>query len=72
MSTDKQEDSPDRQRVSTNSAIDKQGFRFYREYIDEARRGWDDTRPGFRQLLADALAKKFDVIVVDERSPLPR
>ncbi|HEY7309514.1 MAG TPA: recombinase family protein [Gemmataceae bacterium] len=72
MSTDKQEDSPERQRATTKQTIEREGFRFYREYIDEARRGWDDTRPGFRQLLADAQAKKFDIIVVDECSRLSR
>lgn len=72
MSTDKQEDSPERQRGTTKQAIEREGFRFHREYIDEARRGWDDTRPAFRQLLADAQARKFDIIVVDECSRLSR
>jgi DNA invertase Pin-like site-specific DNA recombinase len=72
MSTDKQEDSPARQRATTGQAIAAENFRFSREYVDEARRGWDDTRPGFRQLLADAQNKKFDVIVVDECSRLSR
>jgi site-specific DNA recombinase len=72
MSTDKQEDSPERQRTSIKQAIEREGFNFYREYIDEARRGWDDTRPEFRELLADAQERKFDIIVVDELSRLSR
>jgi len=72
MSTDKQEDSPERQRATTRQAIGSAGFDFYKEYLDEALRGWDSTRPGFRQLLSDAADRKFDVIVVDECSRLSR
>jgi site-specific DNA recombinase len=53
-------------------AIRQNGFTLHKEYIDEARRGWDDTRPEFRQLLSDAKAGKFDVILVDECSRLSR
>lgn len=72
FSTDKQEDSPDRQRTTTGLATQSNRYVVVQEYVDEARRGWDDTRPGFRQLLADALAGRFDVIVVDECSRLSR
>jgi DNA invertase Pin-like site-specific DNA recombinase len=72
FSTDKQEDSPERQRATTTPVIKSGKFTFYKEYRDEARRGWDDARPGFRQLLADAQARMFDVIVVDECSRLSR
>jgi DNA invertase Pin-like site-specific DNA recombinase len=72
MSTNKQEDSPDRQRASTGRAIQREGLTFYQEYLDEAQRGWDNARPAFRQLLTDAQAGKFQVIVVDEVSRLSR
>lgn len=72
MSTESQDDSPERQRSTTKRAIEQGGFRLGEEYLDEARKGWDDTRPGFQRLLADARAKKFDIIVVDECSRLSR
>jgi DNA invertase Pin-like site-specific DNA recombinase len=72
MSTNKQDDSPEQQRTMTSKAIQKENLTLYKEYLDEGWRGWDDNRPQFRQLLADAQAKKFQVIVVDEVSRLSR
>jgi site-specific DNA recombinase len=72
MSTDEQTESPERQRAGITRYCEEKGYRIFQEYKDEGKRGWDDTRPGFQALLADAKVGKFDVIVVDEVSRLSR
>jgi DNA invertase Pin-like site-specific DNA recombinase len=73
-STDRQEDSIDRQRAAVLLYATRQGFEPAGEpYVDEGIAGdVFDKRPGFQRLLRDAAAGKFDMIVVDEPSRLSR
>ena len=43
--------------------IDRQGWTLARTYHDRALSGASDQRPGYQQMLADAEAKQFDVVV---------
>ena len=72
MSTDKQEDSPERQRGQIDPHCERKGYVVVRRYEDLGERGWSDERPQFNQMLADAHRSLFDVIVVDEMSRLSR
>jgi DNA invertase Pin-like site-specific DNA recombinase len=72
-STDRQEDSIERQQSQAKSYAARQGYEPAGEYADEGIAGdLFDKRPGFQKLLRDAAAGKFDVIVVDEPSRLSR
>jgi site-specific DNA recombinase len=46
------------------------GFKVVAKFRDEGISGTDDTRPGYRALLAAAEAGEFDCIIVDETSRL--
>lgn len=72
MSTDKQEDSPERQRGQIDPHCQRKGYTVVRRYEDLGERGWSDDRPDFNRMLADARKGLFDVIVVDEMSRLSR
>jgi DNA invertase Pin-like site-specific DNA recombinase len=73
MSTDRQEESIDRQRAAVAPYAARQGYEPAGEYADEGVAGdVFDKRAGFQRLLKDASAGKFDVIVVDEPSRLSR
>jgi DNA invertase Pin-like site-specific DNA recombinase len=72
MSDDKQENSPERQRSTTLPYARQRGYDVVGEYVDLGMRGWDQNRPDFQRLLLDALAGKFEVIVVDDLSRLSR
>jgi site-specific DNA recombinase len=72
MSTDEQENSPERQRNQILPYCERKGYRVVKQYEDLGLRGHDDSRPQFQKLLADAKAGLFDVIVVDEQSRLAR
>jgi site-specific DNA recombinase len=72
MSTEKQEDSPERQLLQVNSYCQRKGYAVVRRYADEGERGWDRNRPSLNQMIADARRGLFDVIVVDEMSRLSR
>jgi DNA invertase Pin-like site-specific DNA recombinase len=72
VSTDKQEDSPERQRHQVVPFCRDRGYRVVHEYLDLAERGWDHSRSEFRKMLDAASRKEFDVIVVDEASRLSR
>lgn len=72
MSTADQADSPARQRDGIAQYARSRGYTVAKEYSDLGVSGWKDDRPGFRDLLADAVAKKFDAILVDEPSRLSR
>lgn len=78
VSTDKQEDSPDRQNSTTLPYIERkrgQGYRLVAPadtYVDLNQKGHVDDRPAFQRLLADAKAGKFDTVVVDQGSRLSR
>lgn len=72
MSTVDQADSPARQRDSITRYAASRGYVVTREYSDLGVSGWRDDRPGFRQLIGDATARQWDVILVDEPSRLSR
>ena len=72
MSTDEQDGSPERQRQQVLPYCQRNGYTVVREYADLGERGWDDSRPQFNRMLADAQRGMFDVIVVDEMSRLSR
>jgi DNA invertase Pin-like site-specific DNA recombinase len=73
MSTDKQEDSIERQRGGVLPYAKARGYRLAGEYADEGVAGDEfGKRSGFQQLLRDAAAGRFDVILVDEPSRLSR
>lgn len=72
MSTDKQDDSPARQRDGIARYARSRGYSVQREYADLGVSGWKDDRPEFQRLLADAAAGLWDVILIDEPSRLSR
>ena len=72
MSSDRQEDSPERQRAAVTAYAKSRGYALGAEYADMGISGWKDDRPQFKKLLVDAAAKKFDVILVDDSSRLSR
>src|SRR5262245_56684400 len=72
MSTEDQPDSPERQRSQILPHCEKLGVKVVKEYVDLAQRGWDPSRSEFQRMLADAKARQFDIIVVDEVSRLSR
>jgi DNA invertase Pin-like site-specific DNA recombinase len=72
-STDKQEDSIDRQRSQVEPYALQQAYRLVGEYLDEGISGDEfDKRPGLLRLIKDAKAGKFKTIIVDEPSRLSR
>ena len=52
--------------------IDRQGWTLARTYQDRALSGASDQRPGYQQMLADAAAKRFDVVVTEALDRLGR
>jgi site-specific DNA recombinase len=73
MSTDKQEDSIDRQRSQVEPHAARHGYVIVRDYVDEGIAGDEfDRRPAFQQLLKDARNNLFDVILADELTRLSR
>ncbi len=72
MTTDRQEDSPERQRRQTDPHCERKGYVVVDYYVDRGIRGEPDERPEFQRLLRDAQAGKGDVVVVDEWSRLSR
>jgi DNA invertase Pin-like site-specific DNA recombinase len=72
-STDRQEDSIERQQSQAAPYATRKGYESAGVYKDEGIAGdVFDKRPGFQRLLRDAAAGKFEVIVVDEPSRLSR
>jgi DNA invertase Pin-like site-specific DNA recombinase len=73
-STNKQEDSTERQLASVLPYCERKGYALARDpYVDEGIAGdVFDKRPAFQKLLADAKAGLFQVIVTDEWSRLSR
>jgi DNA invertase Pin-like site-specific DNA recombinase len=72
MSTDRQDNSPQRQRDQIEALARTHGYTIVAWYDDAAERGWDVTRPGFVRLIKDAQEKKFQFILADELSRLSR
>ena len=52
--------------------IDRQGWRLVDRYEDAALSGGSRFRPGFARLLADAEAKRFDVVICEAVDRLGR
>lgn len=71
-STDEQHNSPERQLSQIRPYCQSKGYQVVKEYQDVAMKGYDDSRPQFQKLIADAGAGLFDVVVVDEQSRLTR
>jgi site-specific DNA recombinase len=59
--------SIDAQRRAFQTMVEGRGWTAYREYVEEGKSARTDNinrRPAFKEMVADALAKKFDVLVV--------
>ncbi len=59
--------SIDAQRRAFQALVEGRGWTAYREYIEEGKSARTDNinrRPAFKEMIADALARKFDVLVV--------
>jgi site-specific DNA recombinase len=72
MSTQQQENSPERQREQIRAYAEQQGYHVVRWYEDLGMRGSDINRPQFQAMLQDAQAGQFEVILADELSRLTR
>jgi site-specific DNA recombinase len=75
MSTDKQEDSIERQMANVRPYADRQGYLTSDEltFIDKGIAGDEfEKRPGLQRLLTGAAAGRFDVLLCDEISRLSR
>jgi site-specific DNA recombinase len=73
MSTDKQENSPERQRRQCEQFCATHGYEVVREYSDLGRSGTESKRrTEFQRMLADAKKGLFKAIVVSEHSRLTR
>ena len=59
--------SIDAQRRAFQVLVEGRGWTVYREYIEEGKSARTDNisqRPAFKEMVDDALARKFDVLVV--------
>ena len=73
FSTDKQDKTRFAGKISNCETVAKENdWRVVKCFTDEAISGTDDSRPEYKQLLADSEARKFDAIIVDETSRLTR
>jgi site-specific DNA recombinase len=72
-SSDRQRDaSIDDQFRNCISFAEREGWTVEARYQDEAISGSRADRPGYRMLVGDAEAHKFDVLIVDDLSRLSR
>lgn len=73
MSTDKQEDSPARQRRDIERMADRQNYRITGWYEDHGLTGTESlNRPEFQRLLKNAKTGKFEAILLSEQSRMSR
>ena len=73
MSTDKQEDSPARQRRDIEAMAERLGYRIISWYEDHGLTGTESAnRPEFRRLLTNALSGKFQAVLLSEQSRMSR
>jgi site-specific DNA recombinase len=75
MSSDKQEDSPDRQRGQILPYAERRGYDIVAEFVDEGIGGSDRNlhrRDGYRRLCEAAKAKQFDLLLLDKLDRLSR
>ena len=73
MSTDKQEDSPARQRRDIEAMAERNGYRITTWYEDHGLTGTESAnRPEFRRLLANAKNRRFEAVLLSEQSRMSR
>lgn len=73
MSTDKQEDSPARQRAEIEELAAQNGFEIMSWYEDHGLSGTESkNRPEFQQLLRDAQIGMFEAVLMYEQSRMSR
>ncbi len=73
MSTDRQENSPDRQRREIKALADREGYRITKWYEDHGLTGTESAnRPEFQSLLRDAERGRFEAILLHEQSRFSR
>jgi hypothetical protein len=73
MSTDKQEDSPARQRRDIDAMAERNGYRITTWYEDHGLTGTESAnRPEFRRLLANAKNRRFEAVLLSEQSRMSR
>jgi len=73
MSTDKQEDSPARQRRDIEELAKRLGYRILTWYEDHGLTGTESAnRPEFKRLLENAKSGKFQAILLSEQSRMSR
>ena len=73
MSTDRQENSPDRQRREINGLAEREGYRITKWYEDHGLTGTESAnRPEFQALLRDAERSRFEAILLHEQSRFSR
>lgn len=73
MSTDRQEDSPARQRRDIEALAERMGFRILRWYEDHGLTGTlSMNRPEFQRLLSDAKTGRFSAVLLSEQSRMSR
>jgi DNA invertase Pin-like site-specific DNA recombinase len=73
MSTDKQEDSIERQRSQVVPYAARNGYHLVRDYTDEGIAGDEEKkRKDFMRMLADAQRREFDVILCDDKDRFGR
>jgi DNA invertase Pin-like site-specific DNA recombinase len=73
MSTDKQEDSPARQRAEIERYAAAHGYTIVAWYEDHGKTGTTSAkRPGFQRLMADARQRQFQFVLLYEQSRFSR
>ena len=73
MSTDKQEDSPARQRHDIEEMATRHGYRILAWYEDHGLTGTESAnRPEFKRLLENAKGGKFQAVLLSEQSRMSR
>lgn len=73
MSTDKQEDSPARQRRDIEELAKRLGYRILTWYEDHGLTGTESAnRPEFKRLLENAKGGKFQAVLLSEQSRMSR
>lgn len=73
MSTDRQQDSPDRQRQLIAERARRDGYLIVAWYVDEAQTGTESKkRLDFQRLISDARLGKFQAVIYSEQSRFSR
>jgi DNA invertase Pin-like site-specific DNA recombinase len=64
VSTANNGQDPKMQTRELRQYIERRGWRFFGEYVDEGISGIKDSRPELNRLMADANRRRFDAVVV--------